>query len=119
VLIFGGNLASYAGQFYDPATNIWASTHNIGVNPPKGPLTRLNSGEVLLAGGESGYGTDSLCRLYDFPTNSWLSTGSMNQVRTVHSATKLLNGQVLAAGGKFKNSSGTFTLLASAELYMP
>jgi len=72
-----------------------------------------------LAGGESGYGTDSLCRLYDSPTNSWLLTGSMNQARTSHSTTKLLNGQVLAAGGEFKNSGGTFTVLASAELYTP
>lgn len=43
----------------------------------------------------------------------------MNQARTSHSATRLLNGQILAAGGEFKNSSGTFTVLASAELYRP
>ena len=119
VLIFGGHLASYAGQFYDPATNIWAATHNIGVNPPNGPLTLLGTGKVLLAGGESGYGTDSLCRLYDSSSNAWLLTGSMNQARTSHTTTRLLNGQVLAAGGEFKNSSGTFTVLASAELYTP
>jgi hypothetical protein len=89
------------------------------VNPPNGPLTLLRTGKVLLAGGESGYGTDALCRLYDSPTNSWLLTGSMNQARAVHTVTVLQNGQVLAAGGEVKNSNGTFSVLASAELYTP
>jgi Galactose oxidase, central domain len=119
VLMFGGNLASYAGQFYNPSTDIWAATHNIGVNPPAGPLTLLRTGKVLLAGGESGYGTDTLCRLYDSSTNSWLLTGSMNQARAAHTATLLQNGQVLVAGGSVKNQNGTFTILASAELYTP
>jgi len=118
-LIFGGHLASYSSEFYNPSTNLWARTGNIAVNPPNGPLTLLGTGKVLLAGGESGYGTDALCRLYDSSSNAWLLTGSMNQTRTSHSATRLLNGQVLAAGGEFKNSSGTFTFLASAELYTP
>jgi N-acetylneuraminic acid mutarotase len=119
VLIFGGNLASYAGQFYNPATNIWAATRNIGVKPPQGPLTLLNTGIVLLAGGESGYGTDALCRLYDSNTNSWLFTGSMHQARTGHTATLLQNGQVLVAGGEVKNSTSGFTILGSAEIYTP
>jgi len=72
-----------------------------------------------LAGGESGYGTDALCRLYDSSTNSWLLTGSMNQARASHTATLLQNGQVLVAGGSVKNQNGTFTILASAELYTP
>jgi N-acetylneuraminic acid mutarotase len=119
VLIFGGNLASYAGQFYNPSTDTWAATNNIGVNPPNGPVTLLQTGEVLLAGGESGYGTDSLCRLYSSSTNSWLLTGSMNQPRASHTATLLQSGQVLAAGGEVKTSNGTFKVLASAELYAP
>ena len=63
--------------------------------------------------------TDALCRLYDSPTNSWLLTGSMNQARAVHTATLLQNGQVLAAGGRVKTPNGTFSVLASAELYTP
>jgi hypothetical protein len=43
----------------------------------------------------------------------------MNQARAVHTATLLQNGQVLAAGGRVKNSNGTFSVLASAELYTP
>jgi hypothetical protein len=118
-LVFGGNLASYASEFFNPATGLWTTTHNIGVNPPNGPLTLLLSGKVLLAAGESSYGTDSIARLYDSPSNSWLLTGNLNQARAGHTATRLANGQVLAAGGKFKNSNGTFTTLSSAELYTP
>jgi hypothetical protein len=48
-----------------------------------------------------------------------LLTGSMNQARAVHTATLLQNGQVLAAGGRVKTPNGTFSVLASAELYTP
>jgi Galactose oxidase, central domain len=119
LLIFGGHLASYASEFFNPATGLWTATHNIGVNPPNGPLTLLLSGKVLLAAGESSYGTDSIARLYDSPSNAWLTTGNLNQARAGHTATRLANGQVLATGGEFKNSSGTFTILSSAELYTP
>jgi len=118
-LVFGGHLASYASEFFNPATGRWAATHNIGVNPPNGPLTLLLTGKVLLAAGESSYGTDSIARLYDSPSNSWLTTGNLNHARAGHTATRLTNGQVLAAGGEFKNSNGTFTILSSAELYAP
>ncbi len=118
-LVFGGHLSSYSGEFYNPATAAWTATHNIGVNPPNGPLTLLNTGNVLLAGGESGYGTDALCRLYSSSTNSWLLTGSMNHARAAHTTTLLQNGQVLAAGGEVKGSNGSFSVLASAEIYTP
>jgi N-acetylneuraminic acid mutarotase len=119
VLVFGGHLSSYAGEFYDPSAGTWTATHNIGVNPPSGPLTLLTTGKVLLAGGESGYGTDALCRLYDSSSLSWLLTGSMNHARAAHTTTLLPNGQVLAAGGEVNTSNGTFSVLGSAELYTP
>jgi hypothetical protein len=119
VVVFGGHLSSYAGEFYDPSAGTWTATHNIGVNPPSGPLTTLTTGKALLAGGESGYGTDALCRLYDPSSLSWLFTGSMNHARAAHTTTLLPNGQVLAAGGEVKNTNGTFTVMGSAELYTP
>jgi hypothetical protein len=118
-LVFGGNLASYASEFFNPVTGLWTATHNIGVSPPNGSLTLLLTGRVLLAAGESSYGTDGIARLYDSPSNAWLSTGSLNHARAGHTATRLANGQVLAAGGQFKNSDRTFTTLSSAELYTP
>ena len=119
VVVFGGRLASYSGEFFNPSTGSWTATHNIGVNPPNGPWTRLDNGEVLLAGGESEYGTDSLCRLYNSSSNAWLLSGGMKQPREGHSATLLPSGEVVVAGGEVKNSNGTFTLLGSAELYTP
>jgi hypothetical protein len=118
-LVFGGNLASYVSEFFNPVTGLWTATHNIAVNPPNGPLTLLLTGKVLLAAGESSYGTDGIARLYDSSSNSWLLPGSLNHARASHTATRLANGQVLAAGGEFKNSDRTFTILSSAELYTP
>lgn len=111
--------SSGSGNRFGVADKSSGATHNIGVNPPNGPLTLLTTGKALLAGGESGYGTDALCRLYDSSTLSWLLTGSMHQARAAHTATLLQNGQVLAAGGEVKTSNGTFSVLASAELYTP
>jgi hypothetical protein len=119
VLVFGGHLSSYVSEFFNPATGRWTSTHNIALNPPDGPLTMLLTGKVLLAAGQSSYGTDSIARLYDSPSNSWLLTGNLNHARAGHTATRLMNGQVLVAGGELKNSNGTFTNLSSAELYTP
>ncbi len=119
VLAFGGHLSSYVSEFFNPATGRWTATHNIAVNPPNGPLTLLLTGKVLLAAGDSSYGTDGIARLYDSPSNSWLLTGNLNHARGSHTATRLANGQVLAAGGEFKNSNRTFTILSSTELYTP
>jgi N-acetylneuraminic acid mutarotase len=119
VLAVGGNLASWSCEFYDPGTDTWMRTHNFGTSVPGGPLTLLFSGEVLLVGGEDTYGTTGFSALYDPSTNSWGGAGNLHQARTAHTATLLPNGEVLAAGGQVKNSNGTFSFLASAELYTP
>jgi hypothetical protein len=117
VLAVGGELASWSCEVF--SHNTWTMTHGFGTKVPSGPLTLVSSGEVLLAGGGTSYGTTSLCALYDPSTNSWVRTGSMNDLRQAHTATLLANGQVLAAGGEVKNVSGGFTILASAEVYTP
>jgi hypothetical protein len=119
VLAVGGHLASWSTEFYNPATDTWVKTHGFGTSVPSGPLTLLLSGEVLLAAGQDTYGTTSFCSLYDPSTNSWFITGHMNNARAVHAATLLPSGQVLASGGKVKNPNGTFSVLASAEVFTP
>jgi hypothetical protein len=115
-LVYGGNLASYVAEFFDPSTGVWTATHNLGINPPSGSLTGLNTGNVLLAGGSIHVGTEYVeqtgCHLYNPSSNAWSGTGSMHQARSAHTATLLQNGQVLAAGG------GS-TVLGSAEIYTP
>jgi N-acetylneuraminic acid mutarotase len=116
-LAYGGtNLSSYAGEVYNPSTNVWTEAHNLGVRPPSGPLTALNNGDVLLCGGVDSY--------HDFNPNGYLYVASSNAwtggaarmkvVRSAHAATLLQSGDVLISGGS--NTSG---LLNSAEIFTP
>jgi hypothetical protein len=73
----------------------------------------LPSGQVLVAGGLSGF--ESSTELYDPATGTWTATGSLITARSKHTATLLPNGKVLVAGGIGDN--GTF--LISAEVYDP
>ena len=116
-LVYGGtNLASYAGEYYDPATNVWMSTHNLGVTPVNGPLTALANGDVLLSGGINSYhNINPNGYVYVPSTNSWGAGARMNVARTAHAAVALQNGDVLVLGG-INTSSG---LLASAEIFTP
>jgi hypothetical protein len=110
VLVYGNKFSCYAGEFYQPSTNIWARTQGqCGNSVSFGPMHLLGTGKVLLVGNTimySGHAYPSNhCALYDPSTNTWTLTGSLLQTGA-HSATRLLNGQVLAAGG-------------DAELYTP
>lgn len=114
-LAYGGtSLTSYAGEVYDPRTNIWIEAHNLGVRPPSGPLTALDNGDVLLSGGVNSYHDfNPNGYVYIASTNSWGGGAArMNVVRTGHSATLLQNGSALISGGS--NTSG---FIASTEIY--
>jgi len=115
VLVVGGARQDNLEEFYSPANNTWATTGPVGIGGlDYGPLTRLFSRKVLVAGGQqvtyAGVRTTAQCALYEVSTNSWAKTGAMTTPRSDHTATLLPNGQVLAVGGHS---------LASAELYMP
>ena len=50
---------------------------------------------------------------------SWQSTGNL-QTATVRAVMVLLsNGQALVSGGQTSTNSGSFTVIATAELYTP
>jgi hypothetical protein len=74
--------------------------------------TLLQSGKVLLAGGEYGTETGGVylasAELYDPTAGTFAVTGSMTMTRVVHTATLLPNGEVLIAGGD---------MFFTAELY--
>ncbi|MFZ1087548.1 MAG: kelch repeat-containing protein, partial [Terracidiphilus sp.] len=74
--------------------------------------TTLNTGGILIAGGE---GVNVLLESFSLSTGSFQSAGSMMVARTHHTATLLSNGTVLITGG----IDGNGTTLSSAEIYDP
>jgi uncharacterized repeat protein (TIGR03803 family) len=102
-------------ELYNPATGTWTAA---GSSCSAGcTATLLTNGLVLVAGGN---GPSDNCQLYNPANRAWTVTGSLNTERFLHTATLLTNGQVLVAGGYGYNSAtGTWTDLASAELYDP
>jgi hypothetical protein len=81
--------------------------------------TRLQTGEVLIAGGSNLDGPLATTELFDPVANSFHSSGSMAETRRDHTATLLNDGKVLIAGGfSFDITSGSANQ-SSAELYDP
>jgi hypothetical protein len=74
--------------------------------------TLLPDGTVLVAGGESGYGTTTLASLYTPSTDTWRVMTPMLVPRQDHTMTLLPDGTVLLAAGR--DDAGT---LNSVEIY--
>ena len=77
--------------------------------------TLLNTGKVLVAGGNNQVDILATAELYDPVSRTFSATGSMTTPRWRHTETLLLNGTVLMTGGVDNND----TKLASAEIYTP
>ncbi len=78
--------------------------------------TLLPNGQVLIAGGEYGNGTNSTnqAELFDPSKNTFTLTGSMATPRFGQTMTLLFDGQVLVAGGGDDNGP-----VDTAEIYDP
>ena len=112
-----GHLAS--AEVYDPTTEAFSPTGSMTARRALHTATRLASGDVLIAGGESvwdlEYPADG--ELYSQATTTFTLTGAMSTPRAMPTATLLLNGQVLIAGGAdFVSAGGP---LDAAELFVP
>jgi hypothetical protein len=77
--------------------------------------TLLNTGKVLVAGGQSGGAVLATAELYDAVSGAFSPTGSLNTGRTEQAAALLLDGKVLVVGGLDTNGNA----LAIAEIYDP
>ncbi len=116
VLIAGGFVINADGttsvlataEVYDPATATWSSTGSMNRPRSLHTATLLNSGKVLVAGGDSLSGT---AELYDPTFSGWQSTGNLLESRTAHRASLLYDGRVLITGGQF--------YLMTSEIYDP
>ena len=90
----------------------WSATGNLATSRELHTATLLNSGKVLVVGGDTSTHT---AELYDPATGTWSATGSTTDPRYRYTATLLPTGKVLVAGG----IATDFTSLRSAELYDP
>ncbi len=125
VLVAGGEDANILGsaELFDPAKpagSAWSATPAMLAPTSEHQAVRLQSGQVLLAGGRAGSG-DSLntLQLYDPASGSWkLNADPLKQSRRCHTLTLLKNGKVLIAGG-VKGSGWETVWLQSLEVYDP
>jgi hypothetical protein len=124
VLIAGGDTAlgtfgTATAELYDPTSGTFSPTGSMSVSRWRHTATVLPNGKVLVAGG-FGAGADARtsAELYDPTSGTFSPTGAMTTARETQTATLLANGQVLIAGGE-NTDSGSYSPLASAELYDP
>jgi hypothetical protein len=102
-------------QLFDPAAQTWTASASLNTQQSQGILTVLNTGDVLVTGGNNATNPVNTVQIYHPASNTWTTAASMSVPRSRHIAILLDGGRVLAAGGTSDNSS----VLNSAEIFDP
>jgi len=104
ILIEGGinpsNLVSdlASAEIYDPQTGIWSLTGSMNIPRADQSAALLQSGKVIVAGGDSPPRSPSTSEIFDPSTGRWTMATPMTEFRSADTATALLDGRVLVVG---------------------
>lgn len=109
---------------FSQTSGTWTATTQTANSTENPTATLLQTGKVLVAGGDLGTIILQIknAQLFDPVTNGWTATGKMTSVRGGHSGVLLPNGQVLIAGGTngaIGSNGYDLVILKTAELYDP
>jgi hypothetical protein len=116
-------------ELYDPVSDAWLMTGNLGKTDRGYTATLLTDGRVLVAGGMDrpligNVPASASAAVYDPRTGAWGATTDMLEGTSDHTATLLPDGKVLVAGGiigvaQNQDGHGNLGYRSSAELYDP
>lgn len=101
-------------EVYDRAADAFSPIAGLTISPARYTTTLMNSGMVLIVGGETADGNPTTeVQLLDPGSGVLAPTGALRTARAGHTATLLQDGRVLVTGGTDVNGNA----LATAELY--
>lgn len=110
VLVAGGGI-SKTSEVFDPATNLFEPSGNLGQYASANDLINLPDGRVLIYGTGSATSIETnALQIYNPTTGTWSYPGSVQiNITTANDYTVnfLPNGKILYAGGRVANNNGT------------
>ena len=120
VLVAGGFVGAVkpavlsSSEIYNPSNGSWSLASSMHSPRAGFVAVLLNTGKVLVAGGEAAAGNiTNTAELYDPSSGTWTLTASMSFPRLDHQAVLLNDGRVFVIGGTLATGS------SPAEIYDP
>lgn len=113
VLVVGGRTAT--AELYDPTTNRFTPAGNLAAVRSELQAVRLDSGRVMIAGGQVAGSSVSDVEIFDPASKTFTAQPPLSFARSSFGLSLLPNGDVLANGGKAPNG----TSVRNAEVWSP